>query len=188
MILNHTFQKIKDFLSNNKEINAIWYCVTGNRLDGDEDYIEKLLKLYSFKIPIIFLYTKANSIKEEEIESIKEGLSQFSFLKENPNNFHFLEIISRDFTNKKGEIKEKAKGLNELIKLTIDLSEKSFKCEIYQIINQYYNEKAEKILKDLSEILKTQNNDIIVKKAQFESFKKYINDIFNCSYGNFLNI
>ena len=72
--------------------------------------------------------------------------------------------------------------------MTIDLSEKSFKCEIYQIINQYYNEKAEKILKDLSEILKTQNNDIIAKKAQFESFKKYINDIFNCSYGNFLNI
>ena len=100
--------------------------------------------MYSFKKPIIFLYTKANSIKEEEIKPIKEGLAQFSFLKQNPNNFHFLEIISRDFTNKKGEIKEKDKGLNKFIKLTIDLSEKSFKCEIYQIINQYYNEKAEK--------------------------------------------
>ena len=86
------FLKIKDFFSNNKEINALWYCVTGNRLDGDEEYIEKLLKMYSFKKPIIFLYTKANSIKEEEIKPIKEGLAQFSFLKENPNNFHFLEI------------------------------------------------------------------------------------------------
>ena len=47
----------------------------------------------NFGLPIIFLYTKAHSLNEEDIESIKEGLAQFSFLKENPNNFHFLEII-----------------------------------------------------------------------------------------------
>ena len=45
-----------------------------------------------------------------------------------------------------------------------------------------------KNIKGFIRILKTQNNDLIVKKTKFENFKKYINNIFNYYYGNFLNI
>ena len=70
--INSHFLKVQDFINNNDNtINAIWYCVNGNRLDGDEDYINKILNLYKEKIPIIFIYTKAYSYEEEEIVILK---------------------------------------------------------------------------------------------------------------------
>ena len=76
--INSHFLKVQDFINNNENtINAIWYCVNGNRLDGDEDYINKILNLYKEKIPIIFIYTKAYSYEEEEIEQMEEGLKEY---------------------------------------------------------------------------------------------------------------
>ena len=186
------FKKIKKFIAKQEifdNINAIWYCVSGNRLDGDEEYINKVINLYKNChkiIPIIFIYTKAYSNKEEEIENIEEGLKDFEIFKKNQNEFHFIEIISKDYKNKKGEVKEKKKGLKQLFDLTINLSEKSFKFKIMQIISQHYNKKAEYIIKNLSTNLQEQYNNKIMKKEKFENIKYYINDIFNCSYGDYL--
>ena len=186
------FKKIKKFIAKQEifdNINAIWYCVSGNRLDGDEEYINKVINLYKNChkiIPIIFIYTKAYSNKEEEIENIEEGLKDFEIFKKNQNEFHFIEIISKDYKNKKGEVKEKKKGLKQLFDLTINLSEKTFKFKIMQIISQHYNKKAEYIIKNLSTNLQEQYNNKIMKKEKFENIKYYINDIFNCSYGDYL--
>ena len=163
------------------------YCINGNRLDGDEDYIKKILNLYQEKIPIIFIYTKSYSIQEEDIEEMEEGLKGFDYFTKNPKQFHFVEVISRDKLNKKGNIIEGNKGLKELLNLTVDLSEESFKFQIYRIISRHFNQKAEKIIKNLSKLLNEQYNNIIVKKEKFENFKNFINDIFNFSYDNFLN-
>ena len=185
--INSHFLKVQDFINNNDNtINAIWYCVNGNRLDGDEDYINKILNLYKEKIPIIFIYTKAYSYEEEEIEQMEEGLKEFNYFKNFPGEFHFLKVISRDKCNKKGIILEKSDGLKELLNLTLSLSEKSFRFQIYNIISKHFNKKAEKIIKNLSKILNEQYNNIIIKKEKFENYKNFINDIFNCSYGNFL--
>ena len=184
------FKKIKKFIITQEifdNINAIWYCISGNRLDGDEEYINKILDMYKtqFKIPILFIYTKAYSTKEEEIESIKKGLQNIKYFKENPDNFHFIEIIAKNYVNKRGEIKEKKKGLNELFIKTIDLSKKSFKFEIYQSISQHYNIKAQNIIKNLSQILQEQSVNFIMQKKKFENFKDYIKDIFDYSYGDY---
>ena len=53
---NH-LDKIVDFIHSPKlnlkdKINAIWYCINNNRLDGDEQYIQEIFKLFSgLKIP-----------------------------------------------------------------------------------------------------------------------------------------
>ena len=188
--INSHFLKVKKFLEDkNNKINALWYCVNGNRLDGEEEYIDKTLSLNELKIPIIFIYTKAYSNKEEEIDTIKEGLKELDYFKKNEDKFHFIEVISRDYINKKGETKEKSKGLKELLDLTISLSENSFKYQFYKVINEYYNKKAEFFINDLSSHLKEQFSNIITKKENDDDiFKKYINDIFNCSYGDYLKV
>ena len=180
------FKKIKNFIFEQElieNINAIWYCISGNRLDGDEEYINNLLNLYSFylKIPIIFIYTKAYSTKEEEIEEIEKGLKDFEYFKANKNDFHFIEIISKDYKNKKGEIKEKKKGLKELFNLTMNLSEKSLRFQFYHKISLHYNTKTDIVIKNISKILQEQYNNIINNKGKFENLKTYINEIFNYS-------
>ena len=188
--INSHFLKVKKFLEDkNNKINALWYCVNDNRLDGDEEYINKILSLNEMKIPIIFIYTKAYSNKEEDIETIEEGLKQFEYFKGNKDKFHFVEVISRDYVDRKGETKEKNKGLKELLDLTISLSENSFKYQFYKIINEYYNQKDEIFINNLSNQLKEQFSNIITKKEKDnDNFKKYINDLFNCSYGDYLKI
>ena len=111
------------------------------------------------------------------------------YFKKNEDKFHFIEVISRDYINKKGETKEKSKGLKELSDLTISLSKNSFKYQFYKVINEYYNKKAEFFINDLSSHLKEQFSNIITKKENDDNiFKKYINDIFNCSYGDYLKV
>ena len=84
--------------------------MSGNRLDGDEEYLNKILNIRN-GIPIIFIYTKAYSNKEEEIESMKERLKEFDYFQKNPKEFHFFGVICRDYITKIGEIKERIKGL-----------------------------------------------------------------------------
>ena len=103
-----------------------------------------------------------------------EGLKEFNYFKKYPNEFHFYEVISKDYINKKGEIKERTKGLKELKDETIYLSEKSFYFDFYNIVNKYYNKKADEIVKNLSEIFNEHYQNIIYKKGKFENFKKYI--------------
>ena len=66
----------------------------------------------NLKIPIIFIFTKAFANRELDIEMIYNGLQNFKYYKENPNELHFIEIIAKDVVSKRtGKILESKKRL-----------------------------------------------------------------------------
>ena len=195
--INTHLEKVMSFITSSEtkldnKINAIWYCISGNKLDGDEDYINSILNLYTskIKIPIIFVYTKAYASKENEIECIKEGLENFEYFKNKENELNFIEVIARDNISKKTQkILDEKKGLNELFDKTISLSDKTILSPIYQQISNYYNKKAKEEIKSLSNKLQEQYQKIVIGHSKFKYFLDYLYDIYECVYGNiFKNI
>lgn len=170
-----------------EKVNAIWYCINSNRLDGDEEYIKKILDLFSgLKIPIIFIFTKAYQSAEDDIYMIKEGLEKFEFFQKNPNEFHFVEVITKDLISKKtGQVKEKKKGLDELLQETLKVSNNTIMAPIMKKISRIYNDISEKIIQKLSQKLVEQYNDIITKHDKFKTLDKKFYDIFDILYGPF---
>ena len=127
---NH-LDKIVEFIHSpdlnlKEKINAIWYCINSNRLDHDEEYIQKILDMFSnLKIPIIFIFTKAFANRELDIEMIYNGLQNFKYYKENPNELHFIEIIAKDVENEIEELKKKIKEKEqELVEINNDIEKK----------------------------------------------------------------
>lgn len=187
---NH-LDRIVDFIhspqTNLKDkINAIWYCINNNRLDGDEEYIKKIFNLFSgLKIPIIFIFTKAFSSREDDIYMIKEGLSKFEYFKEHPNDFHFIEVITKDLVSRKtGKVIEKKKGLDELLQETMKVSLNTIMAPIMKKISELFNGYSMKILEKLSKKLKEQYDDIITKHDKLKTFGKKFYDIFETIYGS----
>lgn len=173
--------------SNLKEkINAIWYCINNNRLDGDEEYIKEIFKLFSgLKIPIIFIFTKAFSSREDDIDMIREGLAKFEYFKENPKDFHFIEVITKDNISKRtGKLLDEKKGLDELLEETMKVSFKTIMAPIMKKISEIFNENSMKTIEKLSKKLQEQYNDIITKQGKLKTFNKKFYDIFETLYGN----
>ena len=98
-IENH-LNKIKSIIKNNfeipnEQINCLWYCVNGNKLeDEDKSYINSLLNIYKEKylerinsiaenyiFPIIFVYTQAFSWEQDKIDLMKNTLKNIDFFK-----------------------------------------------------------------------------------------------------------
>ena len=137
------------------------------------------------KIPIIFIFTKAYRSREEDIEMIREGLSKFEHFKENPNEFHFIEVITKDLVSKKtGKIIEEKKGLDELLQETMKVSLSTIIAPIMKKISEMYNENSMKIIGRLSLKLQEQYNDIIIKHDKSKTFSKKFYDIFETLYGS----
>ena len=171
-------------------MNIIWYCISGNKLDGDEKYINKILNMYNskVKIPIIFVYTKAYASKEDEIDAIHNGLKEFQYFKNNEDELNFIEVIAKDMVSKKsGKVIEEKKGLKELMDLSISLSEKSILSPIYQQISGFYNKRGNNKIKLLSSKLQEQYTDIVVKHDKFKTLEDKFYDIFECMYGEYIN-
>ena len=193
--LNTHLNRIATFISNpdtklNEKMNIIWYCISGNKLDGDEKYINKILNMYNskVKIPIIFVYTKAYASKEDEIDAIHNGLKEFQYFKNNEDELNFIEVIAKDMVSKKsGKVIEEKKGLKELMDLSISLSEKSILSPIYQQISGFYNKRGNNKIKLLSSKLQEQYTDIVVKHDKFKTLKDKFYDIFECMYGEYIN-
>ena len=152
-------------------MNAIWYCINSNRLDGEENYINKILELFvESKIPIIFIFTKAFESREEDIEVIYEGLKNFNYFKKNPNELKFVEIIAKDRYNRKGVLVEKKKGLNTLLEETRKISNRTIMVPIIKSISDIFNKSSLELLKNLSNELQEQYESIIVKHDKFKTF------------------
>ena len=166
-------------------MNAIWYCINSNRLDGDENYINKILELFvESKIPIIFIFTKAFESREEDIEVIYEGLKNFNYFKKNPNELKFVEIIAKDRYNRKGVLVEKKKGLNTLLEETRNISKRTIMVPIIKSISDIFNKSSLELLKNLSNELQEQYESIIVKHDKFKTFNMKLYNIFKCIYGD----
>lgn len=170
-----------------EKVNAIWYCINNNRLDGDEEYIKKILELFSgLKIPIIFIFTKAYQSREDDIYMIKEGLQKFEFFQKNPHEFHFIEVITKDLISKKnGKVIEEKKGLDDLLHETLKVSNNTIMAPIMKKISEIYNETSMAIITKLSQKLQEQYNDIITKHDKLKTFDKKFYDIFDAIYGPF---
>ena len=169
------------------KINAIWYCINSNRLDGDEEYINKIFDLFSsIKIPIIFIFTKAYSSREEDIYMIEEGLKKFKHFQEHPEEFHFIEVIAKDYISKKtGKVTETKKGLDELLTETQKLSKNTIMAPIIKKISDSYNLSSREIIKRLSDLLQEQYNQIVLKHDKYKTFDQKLLDIFKLIYGDF---
>ncbi len=167
------------------KINAIWYCINNNRLDGDEEYIHDIFKLFSgLKIPIIFIFTKAYRSSFKEIKMIKQGLAKFEFFKDNPDDLHFIEVIAKDLVDDdSGEIIEKKKGLDKLLQETMKVSYSLTMAPIMKKISELFNENSMKIIESLSKKLQAQYSDIITKHDKFKTFEDKFYDIFETIYG-----
>jgi hypothetical protein len=166
-------------------MNAIWYCINSNRLDGEENYINKILELFvESKIPIIFIFTKAFESREEDIEVIYEGLKNFNYFKKNPNELKFVEIIAKDRYNRKGVLVEKKKGLNTLLEETRNISKRTIMVPIIKSISDIFNKSSLELLKNLSNELQEQYESIIVKHDKFKTFNMKLYNIFKCIYGD----
>jgi len=168
------------------KINAIWYCIHNNKLDGDEKYIEDIFKLFSgLRIPIIFIFTKAYKTSKKEIKSIKQGLLKFDFFKENPDDLHFIEVIAKDLVDEDdGEILEKKKGLDTLLEETLKLSYNLTMAPIMKKISEMFNKNSEKIIENLSKKLLEQYDDIVTKHDKLKTFDEKFFDIFINLYGD----
>ena len=159
--------------------------IYNNRLDGDEEYIKQIFNLFSgLKIPIIFIFTKAFNSREEDIYMIKEGLSKFEYFKDHPNDFHFIEVITKDLISRKtGKVLEEKKGLDELLQETMNVSFNTIMAPIMKKISELFNGNSMKIIEKLSKKLQEQYNDIVIKHDKLKTFKKKYYDIFETIYG-----
>ena len=97
-IENH-LNKINNIIQNNfvipnEQINCLWYCVNGNRLeDEDKTYINSLLNAYKeinilkdlksitdkYKFPTIFIYTQAFQSEQDKIDLMENALRNIDF-------------------------------------------------------------------------------------------------------------
>ena len=96
-IENH-LNKINNIIQNNfeipnEQINCLWYCVNGNRLEEeDKTYINSLLNAYKeitklkglesiieYKFPTIFIYTQAFQSEQDKIELMEKALRNIDF-------------------------------------------------------------------------------------------------------------
>ena len=186
---NH-LDKIVEFIHSpdlnlKEKINAIWYCINSNRLDHDEEYIQKIFDMFSnLKIPIIFIFTKAFANRELDIEMIYNGLQNFKYYKENPNELHFIEIIAKDVVSKRtGKILESKKGLDELLQETKNISKNTILAPIIKKISDIFNKNSQEIIEKLSAKLQDQYNDFISKHDKFKTFNEKLLDIFETIYG-----
>ena len=193
---NNNFQahlgRIVEFINSpnsqlKNKINAIWYCINSNRLDGDEEYIDTILDLFTnMKIPIVFIFTKAFESRLNDIEVIKAGLKKFKYFKQHPDRLHFIEVIAKDYYSPRtGKLMESKLGLDELLKVTKEISNNTIMSPIIKKISDELNENySQRIIQDLSKKLKEQYEDFICKHDKFKTFNTKLYDIFETIYIN----
>ena len=175
-----------DSIIKNK-INAIWYCINSNKLDGDEYYINKILDLFSErKIPIIFIFTKATQSREDDIEIVEKGLKNFDYFKKNPDKFYFIPVIAKDYISKRtGKLIDGKFGLDKLFETTKNLAKDTIMAPIMKKISDEFNKNSMEIINNLSKRLQKQYEDIISKHDKIETFKQKFYDIFETIFGEF---
>ena len=92
----------------NKYIQCIWYCIKDSDIQDIELNLIKELK--NKLIPLIIIYT--NSINMDNVKKIKNKI------KEKFNDLPFIDVLEEKNKNKA------AYGLNDLLKLTLDICQK----------------------------------------------------------------
>ncbi len=76
---------------------------------------------------------------------IKNGLAAFDYFKNNPNDLHFIKVITKDLVDEEtGEVIEPKKGLDELLQETLNVSFNTIMAPIMKRISEKFNENSMK--------------------------------------------
>ena len=86
---------------------------------------------------------------EDEIYMIKQGLEKFDYFKKNPNEFHFIEVVTKEKVRRKtGKVIEEKRGLDELFQETLKVSSNTIMAPIMKKISEIFNESSIKIIEN----------------------------------------
>ena len=149
----------------NSQINCIWYCINGNRLENsDKNYITSLINLYNkektiekinasfcnYNIPIIFVFTQSYNSQNDNVEKMEKGLQKIEFFKEHPEEFNFIDVIAKEKQVKDRNTKqistEKKYNLKKLLEESLKLGEKGMSLPLLLHSNTLYNLLYQKIV------------------------------------------
>ena len=157
---------VKAQLKNKEPIKAIWYCVTGTRIENIElNLIKKLNSLYqNNSLPVIFVYTQCTD--DETFSEIKNHL--FTQLN---NNICVKKILAKMKTVN-GVICKKY-GLEELINDTKEIIEKNNDIVTISTAKIKANEDMETILNENYNIDSNISFDKKIENIILNYFKKY---------------
>ena len=156
--------KVNDKQDYNNIINCIWYCITGNRFEEDEETLFlSLRKIYKENnIPIILVFTKAD--EEEEVNRMKNSLKDGN----NKIDNEFIPVIAEEEDGKK------VKGKKELIDATLEKFKTALDGDIQKIM-------IEQIIKYIEFSLNKENENIIkeIKNMTLNYFNNNFKYAFN---------
>ena len=192
--------KIIDIVENNiynpnSQINCIWYCINGNRLENsDKNYITSLINSYNkektiqkikasfcnYNIPIIFVYTQSYNSQYDNVEKMKKGLHKIEFFKEHHDEFHFIDVVAKEKKirdrNTKEISTEKKYNIKKLLEESLKLGEKGMSLPLLLHSNTLYNLLYKKF-KDMTNNVKQISNELT--KAILNSQNADKTNIFN---------
>ena len=177
--IEHHQNKINNIIQNNitipnNQINCLWYCINGNRLEEeDKKYINSLLNIYeekkiignlesiyeNYKFPIIFIYTKAYQCEESNINLMKECLKKIEFFNLHPNELNYIDVIAKDksYTNRRTKkIENEPKyNIKNLIEMSLKLGKKGMALPLLlnsNLLFKQLNDKAKVMLEKTNKI------------------------------------
>ena len=179
----------------NSQINCIWYCLNGNRLENsDKNYITSLINSYNkektiekikasfcnYNIPIIFVFTQSYNSQFDNVEKMEKGLKKMEFFKAHPEEFNFIDVIAKEKQVKDRNTNhistEKKYNIKKLLEESLKLGEKGMSLPLLLNSNTLYNLLYQKY-KNMTNNIKEIVNELI--KAILNSQNTDKTNIFN---------
>ena len=163
---------IKEQLIKEEPINAIWYCITGNKIEDIElNLIKKLKSLYKDdSLPVIIVYTQC--VDDETFSEIK------NYIETQLNNKINIKKVLAKSKNING-ISCKRYGLEELLNETKEYIEKNKEFVDISTAKIKANERMESILNENFNIESNIQFENKIKKIILFFFQKYGNSSLN---------
>ena len=150
----------------NKNIQCIYYCISGSHLYEEEIEVIKMLKNNNESIPVIIVYTMGiNKTLNEMMEKFIKSKLKF--------NLPFINVLAKRCELIGSKFID-SYGLNDLLKITLDECKKSVNLNILNIIKEkIYENVCVKILELTKNIKFNIINNMLEK---FMDYKKVIKE------------
>ena len=167
--IDTNYNKIQNFINEqfekNEPLNAIWYCITGTRIEEVElNLIKKLKAMYKDNsLSVIIVYTQ--SFFEDDFNEMKNYL-----INNIDNQLNIHNVVAK--IKKMGEQIIKTFGLNELLDKTKNIIESNSNLVLLSTAKNKTEKKMENVINEEIKI----GNDI--------KFNELTAKIISCYFGN----
>ena len=167
--IDTNYNKIQNFINEqfekNEPLNAIWYCITGTRIEEVElNLIKKLKAMYKDNsLSVIIVYTQ--SFFEDDFNEMKNYL-----INNIDNQLNLHNVVAK--IKKMGEQIIKTFGLNELLDKTKNIIESNSNLVLLSTAKNKTEKKMENVINEEIKI----GNEI--------NFSDLIEKIISCYFGN----